>query len=238
MTAAAELLARLGFAATLGVFTFLAPCAFPLLPGYLAFYLGTADGDRAAPTRDRLLRAAKVGVLASAGFFVVFALLGGVVGVVGTRVLSNVGLLELAVGALLVGLGVAMATGRAPTWRVALPERRRSPGGFFLFGVVYAVAAAGCTAPLFLGAVGAAFSAGPGLVAATLVAYAAGMSAMMVAVTGLAALGRGQVLRRLSASTGRVQRVAGGLLVVAGVSQVVYWYVWLGGRTEVQTLLA
>lgn len=64
---------------------------------------------------------------------------------------------------------------------------------------------------------------------ATLIAYGAGMSAMLVAITGLVALGRDRLLRRLSASTGRVQRVAGGLLALAGVVQIAYYLLWLGG---------
>lgn len=221
-------LATLGFAAVLGGATFFAPCAFPLLPGYLAFFLGTADAD-GGPDRAPLRRAATVGSLASAGFLAVYLVLGAVVAVVGTRALAGLGRLELVVGGLLVLLGVAMATGRTPQWRVPLPERRRSPAGFLLFGVVYAVAAAGCTAPLFLGAVGAALSGGPWLAAATLLSYGAGMGAMMVAVTGAAALGREQVVRRLSASTGRLERAAGVLLALAGVTQVLYYLFWLGG---------
>jgi cytochrome c-type biogenesis protein len=232
-------LARLSFAATLGAFTFLAPCAFPLLPGYVAFFVGSADEDDQPRTRaGRVWRPAKVGLLVSAGFFVVFLALGGVVWAVGTSVLADVSLLEPVVGSLLVGLGSAMAAGRTPQLHVRLPERQRSAGSFFLFGVVYAAAAAGCTAPLFIGVATASLAAGPGLGAATLMAYAGGMSVMMIGVTGLASVGRDQVLRRLSASTGRIQRVAGGLLVLAGVAQVVYWLYWLGGRAELQSVLA
>jgi len=236
MTALADALARLSFAATLGGFTFLAPCAFPLLPGYVAFYLGTGD-DESTDTGPRLLGAAKVGLLVSAGFFVVFWALGTVVALVGTRLLADISLLEPVIGTLLVVLGAAMATGRTPRWHVKLPERRRTASGFFLFGVVYAAAAAGCTAPVFVGVVGASLGTGPALGAATLAAYAAGMAAMMVAVTGLAAFGRDQVLGRLSASTGRIQRVAGTLLVLAGVTQVVYYLCWLDGLAQLSSLV-
>jgi cytochrome c-type biogenesis protein len=236
MTALADALARLSFAATLGGFTFFAPCAFPLLPGYVAFYLGTGD-DESTDTGPRLLGAAKVGLLVSAGFFVVFWALGTVVALVGTRLLADISLLEPVIGTLLVVLGAAMATGRTPRWHVKLPERRRTASGFFLFGVVYAAAAAGCTAPVFVGVVGASLGTGPALGAATLAAYAAGMAAMMVAVTGLAAFGRDQVLGRLSASTGRIQRVAGTLLVLAGVTQVVYYLCWLDGLAQLSSLV-
>lgn len=228
MTTAAGVAGLLGFAATLGGFTFFAPCAFPLLPGYLAYFVGTAD-DAPVGTRERLWRSTAVALLVSSGFFAVFVLLGGVASVVGTRALAGIGRLELAVGGVLIVLGAAMATGRTPRWHVRLPERRRSAGGYVLFGVVYAVAAAGCTAPLFVAVVGAGLAAGPTVAGATLLAYAAGMSAAMIAVTGLAALGRDRLLGLLSASTGRVQRIAGALLALAGVVQILYYLFRLGG---------
>lgn len=227
---------RVGFAFSAGAATFFAPCAYPLLPGYVAYYLGQSeDGTPGGTPRSvpvRLWRAAVVGSLASLGFFLVYAVLAGIALAVGTRPLQGISVLELVVGALLVVLGVAMATGTFdPTLHARLPERRRSPAGFLLFGVVYAVAAAGCTAPLFVAIVALAFSGGPVGAVLTLGAYAAGMAVLMVAVTVLSALGKAGMVRRLSRDTGRISRVAGVLLAVAGAAQI-YLYVfdfdWLG----------
>lgn len=220
---------RLGFAFGLGTATFFAPCAFPLLPGYVAYFLGTDGGDaQATALPARLLRAVGVALLASLGFLVVYVALTGVVFAVGTQVLADVSVLELVVGVLLVGLGGAMALGRQPTGfvRVALPERRRGPLGYFAFGVVYAAAAAGCTAPLFVGVAGIALSAGPVGAVATLGAYAAGMAVLLTAVTLLTALGRETLLRRLIPDSGLLARVAGVVLVLAGVVQL-YFFVFV-----------
>ncbi|MEF8830400.1 MAG: cytochrome c biogenesis protein CcdA [Halobacteriales archaeon] len=219
MTPLAE--AQFGLAFLLGSFSFFAPCAYPLLPGYLAYFFGNAD---AAEDRfGTVLRAVIIGLLVSLGFVIVYAALGGVVVLVGTRALSDVLFLELAVGALLVVLGTLMAVGRGPTMRVSLPKRRRSNLGFVLFGVVYAVAAAGCTALLSFSVVASALAAGPVVGLATLLAYVAGMSAVMVVVTVLAGLGKDALLRRLSDQTGRVERVAGALLVLAGLAQLYFF---------------
>jgi len=213
---------RLGFAFGLGTATFFAPCAFPLLPGYVAYYLGT--NEDAQPLVGRLGRAALVGVLTSLGFFLVYGVLAGVAMAVGTRVLQNVSVLELIVGTTLVVLGGAMVTDRFdPTVHVPLPARRRSPTGYFLFGVVYAAAAAGCTAPLFVAIASLAVASGPVGAVATLGAYAAGMAVLMIGVTVATALGRGTVVRRLSASTGRIRRVAGVVLVIAGLVQIYFF---------------
>lgn len=218
MTAPIELAGLLGFAFTLGALTFFAPCAYPLLPGYLAYYLGSAEDAETRP--GRVLGAAQVGVLASAGFFLVYLALGGVVLAVGSAILANVVLLEAVVAVLLIGLGSAMAAGRAPSLSLALPERRHSSTGFFLFGVGYAAAAAGCTAPVFVVVVASTLTVDLWLGAAMLAAYAAGMSALMVVITVLAGLGRGALLRRLSGRTAGFERAAGVLLVLAGVVQL------------------
>lgn len=220
---------RLGFAFSLGAATFFAPCSFPLLPGYVSYYLGREEEPASLPRR--LARAGAVGVLTSLGFILVYAVLAGVVAAVGTQALTNISVLELVVGGLLIVLGSVMATGRfdASMIHLPLPERRRSPAGFFLFGVVYAAAAAGCTAPLFISIALLGLSGGPVRAVATFGAYAAGMSLLMIGVTALSALGKGTVLRVASRNTGLVSRVAGALLVVAGLAQIYVFLFWFGG---------
>lgn len=224
-----------GFAFLAGVATFFAPCSFPLLPGYVAYFLGTGSGGSDDPgLAARLGRAAVVGGVVSLGFVLVYGVLAGIAVSVGTRALRDVAILEVVVGALLVVLGVGMATGRLQTDRVhvQLPERRRTTGGYFLFGVIYAVAAAGCTAPLFIAIAALAIDSGPVGALAILGAYALGMSLLMVAVTLASAVGRAGTLRVVTRNTGRINRVAGALLAVAGVAQI-YLYVFdfdpLGG---------
>ncbi|MEF8776349.1 MAG: cytochrome c biogenesis protein CcdA [Haloarculaceae archaeon] len=244
---------RLGFAFSLGVGTFLAPCAFPLLPGYVAFYLGrgngngvsgqtgqgatAADGGRqtrappSLPSPSRLRRAVTVGVVTSLGFFTVYAVLAGVVFALGTSVLRDVSVLELVVGVIMILLGLAMASGRLDTSaiHIPLPERRRGPMGYFAFGVVYAAAAAGCTAGLFVGLVSLALASGPVGALALVGSYALGMSLLMIGVTIAAAIGRGALLGRLSANTRLVSRLGGVALVVAGLVQLYYFLVVFDG---------
>jgi cytochrome c-type biogenesis protein len=208
------------FAFSAGAATFFAPCSYPLLPGYVAYFVGADDAD-ADTVRSRLWRAVAVSGYVLLGFAVVYAALAGIVATLGTRVLADVVLVEPVVGLVLVVLGTAMALGiNRPVGHVRLPERRHSRRGFVLFGVVYAVAAAGCTAPLLLGVAGASLQGGPGTAVLGLGSYAAGMATLMVAVTVLSAVGRDAVLRRLSAKTGHVTRLAGVLLVLAGGAQL------------------
>lgn len=218
---------RLGFAFGLGAATFFAPCAIPLLPGYVAYFLGT-DGSDEGPNLGlyrRLGRAVGVSLVTSFGFLVVYGALAAVVFAIGTQVLGNIAVLELVVGAILIVVGIWMLSGRqlsAPV-HIQLPERRRGPIGYFAFGVIYALAAAGCTAALFLGVAGIAVAAGPVGGVAVVGAYAAGMGTLLILVTVLTALGRDVVVRRIAASGGRIRRVAGAVLIVAGVVQVYFF---------------
>lgn len=222
---------RLGFAFSAGLATFFAPCAYPLLPGYVAFYLG--DAGQAGPLTQRLRRATAVGSLASLGFVLVYVLLAGVVAALGTEILRNIAVLELFVGGLLVvlGIGIGMSAGRLPlsSSHVPLPKRRRSKSGFLLFGVVYAVAAAGCTAPIFVGLVGIAVSAGPVGTLLLFLTYTGGMVTMLVTLTLLVALGHDHVFGRLSGSATRLTRIAGALLALAGLAQIYLFLFRFGG---------
>lgn len=237
--------ALLALAFSAGALAFAAPCAFPLLPGYVAFFVGangdgggaptagtaadggttTAGADRATtgsvrPSISRALFVAGVTGLGATVVFVAFAL---VVAAFGAAVAALAGELELVVGALVVVVGIAFASGRTfGEFSVRLAERSRSPAGFFAFGVTYGVAAAGCTAPVFVGVALAGVARGPLVGAAVVGTYALGLVLALGAVTLAAALGYTAVVDRLRANTGRVTRVAGVLLVVAGLAQIHY----------------
>jgi cytochrome c-type biogenesis protein len=199
------------FALSAGVATFFAPCAYPLLPGYVGYYLGSEE----ATPGGALVR----GVVAAGAALltlgtVAFALLAA-----GSRLVRNLSLLEPVVGAGLVVLGALVLAGRAPEVQVLLPERRRSVAGFGLFGVVYALAAAGCVVPVFVAVVSQSLTLPPAQAAVALGGYAAAAAAPLAVVTLLSAAGS-DALRGAARHVGSVQRLAGVLMVLAGLWQV------------------
>jgi len=199
------------FAVGGGLATFFAPCAYPLLPGYVGYYLGREEAD--------LGGAFARGTAATVGALAVLAAFGALLFVVGQRTLSRLGLLEPVVGAGLIALGALVLVGRAPSLHVVLPERRASVAGFALFGGVYAVAAAGCVVPVALGVLAQALALPPGQAAVALAAYAASVALPLLVVTLLAALG-GDLVRGASRYVGPVERVAGAAMILAGAWQV------------------
>jgi cytochrome c-type biogenesis protein len=198
-----------------GILTFFSPCAYALLPGYVGYYAATQEGG-SAPVGGALIR----GVAASAGVLLVFAALAGVALVVGSAVEAYLVYLEAGVGAVLIALGAAVLTGRGFGWRVELPRRRKSAAGFAAFGALYAVAAAGCVAPVFVSVVLQSVTYSPVGTVAVVGTYAATFGALMVGVTVATAVGHGVGVEKVGGYGERVKRGAGAVLVAAGALQI------------------
>jgi len=200
----------LAFAAGTGVATFFAPCAFPLLPGYVGYYVSDSTSDTAVVAAAA---AAAVGAVAA------IAAVAGLVLAVGQPVKAVLPVLEPVIGVGLVAFGVLVVAGRGPQLHVALPERPSSVLGFGVFGAVYAVAAAGCVVPLFVGVVVQALALPAAGATAVLGVYAAGVAAPLVGVTLLAGAGV-DAWRDLGAYSGSMETAAGAVMVLAGLGQL------------------
>ncbi|MFA1611617.1 cytochrome c biogenesis protein CcdA [Halobellus rubicundus] len=196
------------FAVGAGVATFFAPCAFPLLPGYVGYYLQRTESASGLVS----------GVVAAAGAVVSLGVVAGLALALGQRLTSLLPVVEPAIGLALVAFGLLVLSGwTAPT--PSLPARPESLVGFGAFGAVYAVAAAGCVVPLFLGVVAQASALPPGQGALVLAGYAVAVAAPLVGVTLLADAGV-TAWRDAGRYAGRMKQAAGALLVVAGLGQL------------------
>jgi cytochrome c-type biogenesis protein len=207
-----------GFAVGAGLATFFAPCAYPLLPGYVGYAVRDGTGLTGAAVR---------GVAASLGAVVVLATVGGLLLAVGQRLGRHLTLLEPLTGAALVGLGILALTGRGPTLGLRLPERRASVVGCAVFGGGYALAAAGCVVPVVLGVLAQSLTLAPPAAAAVLGGYAAAVALPLTGVTLLSAVGS-DALRAWSVPTGTIERLAAALMIVAGGAQIAVSLRYLG----------
>lgn len=200
----------LAFAASAGVATFFAPCAFPLLPGYVGYYLSENDGDTGmlAPAG-----AAAGGALSALAVVALLVL------AVGQPVKTALPVLEPIIGVGLIAFGIATVMNRGPELRVPLPERPASVTGFGVFGAVYAVAAAGCVVPLLFGVVTQALALPAHSSALVLAVYALGVTLPLVGVTLLAGVGIDS-WRSLGTYSRQVQQVAAVVMIVAGGGQI------------------
>ncbi|MFP8952637.1 cytochrome c biogenesis CcdA family protein [Natrialbaceae archaeon A-arb3/5] len=209
------LLPTLAFALFAGIGTFFSPCAYPLLPGYVGFYVSQTEQSEAS-----LAGAVSRGLVAGFGVLVTFVLLLGATFWIGHEMFSNVVLFEPIVGALLVVFGLLVAFDRAPSLSIALPKRRSGVLGFGIFGVGYALAAAGCVAPLFGAVAASALSRPPASAALILGTYVGSVVVLMIALTVATGMGLIASAGSLAAYSDRLKRLAGVLMIAAGIGQL------------------
>ena len=205
----------IAFALTAGVATFFSPCAYPLLPGYVGFYASQTDGDEVS-----LTGALSRGLVSGIGVLATFGVLLAAAYWVGHSRLSGIVLFEPFVGVVLVVFGLLVVTGRAPSLSIALPKRRSSVFGFGIFGAGYALASAGCVAPLFIAVLAQALSLPPFEAALVMGTYVGSVVVLMVSLTVATGMGLLAGAGRLAAHTETLKKLAGAVMIVAGLGQL------------------
>lgn len=224
--------APFALAFTAGLVATVNPCGIAMLPVYLSYFLGT-DAEEPRSGAGTVGRALTIGAVVSLGFLLVFGAAGALLTVGVREVVGVMPWAALVVGAAIALLGVAMLFGFELA--VDLPKLGRGGGGrgygaAFTFGISYAVASLSCTLPIFLAVVAGTIptlSLAAGI--ATFVVYGLGMSLVLLVLTLGIALGQRSIVRRVRASAQYVNRVAGGILVVAGGYIVYFWSSNLAG---------
>ncbi|MEY2957588.1 MAG: hypothetical protein RLZZ01_156 [Actinomycetota bacterium] len=204
------------------------PCAFVLLPTYLAFFVGA--GIEASASRPAVMRRALVvSGSVSVGFMGVFVGVGLLSEYVTGWVLDQAGWFTLAVALALVVVGLAMLTGhRLPvsTPRMAVDRIGPSVGSMVVYGVAYAVSSISCTLPLFVSTmVGNGRRDGFGSGVAHVVAYGAGMALVVTSLTVAIAAARTNVVDLVRRGSRYAERIGGALVLVSGLYLV--HYVWV-----------
>ncbi len=205
----------------LGLASFFAPCAFPLLPGYISYYLGRYEGG---PT---LSDSVKAGMAAATGINGMFALIGIAVAVGATAVRSYLEQLTPGVGFIIVLLGLAMVFGKTEIFdkfggKLSSYSSKFGGGtglfGLFMYGVGYGVASMGCQAPVFIALLFQGLAAG-GLLEAFMLflSFSIGMGSMMLAVSVIVGTAKTTILERVRNMTPYINRACGVILIIVGV---------------------
>lgn len=229
-----------GFAVFAGVASFFAPCAFPLLPGYMAYSLSLGRTDKnSKDPGGRVRDALAPGLSAAGGIFVVYGLLGLLVAAFGGAASRALPYMQPAVGLVAIGLGVALVAGFsmervvAPMQRGIDKLRRRITGaesegtlaGYFSYGVGYGAAAAGCVAPVFLQLVLTAVAVGAVTGFKVFLVYAGVSAALMVLATIIAVKARTWLQKRTGVLVRVVNRASGAIMILAGI-----YLIWFFSR--------
>ena len=236
------------WAGALGVLTFFSPCSFPMLPGYMTYYLGLRDSRN---QRKALMG----GVSAAAGIILLFLLVAVLVGLFGSAISQYVVYLEPVLGAMLVLMALliildininfglltfpikkGMAFSKRTLDRVRGKKDMAGEGkvvkdieeggyvGLFLYGVGYGAAAAGCMAPVVIALILLAASQGSFLASvAIFLVFSLAMALLMVVIT--MALGHygNTALRKLRVDPQKVKVLSSLVILAVGVYLIAYY---------------
>ena len=216
--------ASLTFAFTAGLVATINPCGFAMLPAYLSYFLGTEEAE-ALNEKTGIGRAIITGLTVSSGFVAVFSIIGVLVSAGLSAVRQVVPWLTIFIGCALIALGIAFIFGYR--LRIFLPNFREGPNNrnlksLFLFGVSYAIASISCGLPTFIVVVStSASNFTTGLI--SFFAYSIGMALVLTALTISLAVARQSLLVKLRLFLPKVDRLAGSLMIMAGMYLVVFW---------------
>ena len=219
---------RFAYSLALGMFAAINPCGFVMLPAYLMYFLGL-EGSRPGTQRASVNRALVVSLAMSAGFIVVFLVVGTIGRLLTYSLVDNAKYLSLIIGVAMVILGCFMLAGWRP--KFALPhvgegkQRSQTIVSMFGFGVAYAVASIGCTIPILISGIFGSFATRgsvSGLVSTAL--YGLGMGLSVTALTVTLAFASGGLLKVLHGALRYVDRVGSVLLIATGMYLTWYWY--------------
>ena len=222
----------LGIAFAAGMVATVNPCGFPMLPAYLAMYLGSDDEAGKQPSvLSRLARALMVGGVVTGGFILLFGTAGLVIGGGARSVVGAIPWIGLSIGVLLALTGGWMLGGgklysglasRAAT-HIGDPTRV-SIRGYFLFGLAYATASLSCTLPIFLAITGISLASGSSFsTIGQFFVYGLGMGFVITLLTLAIALFKGAMVGLLRKVIPYVQPVSAGFMILAGAYIVFYW---------------
>lgn len=219
-----------------GIASFFNPCAFPILPAYLAQYYVTAPAKpEGEQKKSRLGSILLYGFVAAIGVITFNILLGAVIGLLGTGFAKSLGLsgpepnvyirwFRGIVGAFLILLGWSHATGRGISFSrlghwIPRYEQTESPTyNFFTYGFFYPLIGIGCGGPILASLSLFAIASGDFQSALTaFLIYSAVMATLMILVSLLVGLSREGLLKVVRHSILTVKKVSGLILVLVGI---------------------
>lgn len=224
-------LGTLGLAFSAGIVAFVNPCAFALLPAYLSYFLGKSkDNSESGETLGNAVQGLKYGLAATLGFATVLGGIGVLVSIIGSQIKPYLPPFLLVVAPVLIVLGILWLLNKSElSSHKFLPNVKLPRSSFFLFGAAYALSSITCLFPVFLMIVLTAISSGgffSGL--SVFLVYTLGMSAMMILASITVALSKELLINNFKAITKYVKRIAGVILIAAGIYLLYYWTVSFG----------
>ncbi|MBI31042.1 MAG: hypothetical protein CMB72_00305 [Euryarchaeota archaeon] len=227
--------------AMLSILVYFSPCAFPVLPGFISYYLtlGAREDEliEAGKLKGKMPGPLVIGTLSGLGMWTFFAFIGIIAWVMGKSFATSGIIHDIAIfiAALLLILGFFMLTGGTShlmAWVQKIVDRfsttemddtftpRRN---MYLYGIGYAAASIDCTAAAVLPFIAylATIEQGNPMFFG-LGALMIGLLILMVVVVSMVGFGRQQAIGFLRRATGMIKLIGAWMMMMAGAGLLFY----------------
>jgi cytochrome c-type biogenesis protein len=224
----------------LGVLVYFSPCAFPILPGYISYYIGLSQRE------DELLESGKItskmphhsllGGLAALGQLTFFAIIGIIVIGLGqfVNLSGTLHYFALFIAVLLFVLGAFMLTGGTAhllgfvqrlvdRWSTTEMDEKFTPKrNMYLWGIGYSAASIDCTAAAVIPFIGYLAIIGGSATWTGLAGIMLSISVLMIAVTTIVGMGQQRFINVLRRSTNLIKVIGSWMMMFAGIGLIIY----------------
>ena len=239
MTPRTSLCSSLGM--VLSILVYFSPCAFPVLPGFISYYLslGAREDELIADGKLKTGMPSSwvIGLLSGVGMWTFF----GVIGIRRTLLMGEaftasgaVHYIAIFIAVLLIVLGSMMLLGITShlmgfvdnfvrKYSTTEADDTFTPRrNMYLYGIGYAAASIDCTAAAVLPFVLYLSTLGTFAISVGLGGLMIGLLVLMVFVTVMVGMGRQVMINFLRRSTGMIKMVGSWMMIMAGISLTIY----------------
>jgi len=224
----------------LSILVYFSPCAFPVLPGFISYYLslGAREDELIAQEKlkTRMPSSFNIGVLSGLGMWTFFGIIGIVALLMGEAFAKSgiIHYIAIFIAILLIVLGSMMllgitshVMGFVQKWvdkysTTEADDTFTPRRNMYLYGIGYAAASIDCTAAAVLPFVVFLSTLGTSAIAFGIAGLMVGLLVLMVAVTMLVGMGRQVMINFLRRATGHIKMIGSWMMIMAGVGLTIY----------------
>ena len=224
----------------LSILVYFSPCAFPVLPGFISYYLslGAREDELIAQEKlkTRMPSSFNIGVLSGLGMWTFFGIIGIVALLMGEAFAKSgiIHYIAIFIALLLIVLGSMMllgitshVMGFVQKWvdkysTTEADETFTPRRNMYLYGIGYAAASIDCTAAAVLPFVVFLRALGTSASAFGIAGLMVGLLVLMVAVTMMVGMGRQVMINFLRRATGHIKMIGSWMMIMAGVGLTIY----------------
>ena len=224
----------------LSILVYFSPCAFPVLPGFISYYLSLGARE------DEMIAAGKlktgmpsswvIGLLSGVGMWTFFGVIGIVAILMGEAFTASgaVHYIAIFIALLLIVLGSMMLLGITShvmgfvdkfvrKYSTTEADETFTPRrNMYLYGIGYAAASIDCTAAAVLPFVLYLSTLGKAATGVGIGGLMIGLLVLMVFVTVMVGMGRQVMINFLRRSTGMIKMIGSWMMIMAGISLTLY----------------